>query len=644
MTAMRCVSGMLAALLLAAALPAAAATYTVDRAACPYAGKSWFDPQRMECATLVAQEGAGAATYRLPALRLRRADPASTAPPVVFVNGGPGGRGVTEVADWLGHPLRQRHDIILFDPRGTGAATPRPCPGLGDALLAALARDVDAGAALADRRRLVQACVAGVAPERRADFGAAALADDIAAVGRMFGHARLNLYAVSYGTRVAQAYAQRHPQAVDRMLLDSVVPEGPYYDEIGRNYEAALERLFASCARDAACHARYPALRADYAAVRAALDTAPLRLAGGIHLDRHDFALLVQQLMYGKEFLPVLPPLFEALRRGDSGAVRLLYEVAVGMRVRSLDFGAYYLALLNDEAGRVPPSAGADDDLLFFRQDLAALTALAPPAPPHRGTPLAGPVAVVAGRFDPITAPAYGQRLEAAGTHVSYHEFAGAGHTPTLADPCMLPAVARFFAGGALAPAAGCLAAIPGAAWSGPLHAAAWPRQLIEPVVVQRSFMPLAWLGGLAALYALGLVWLAVRAVGRLRRRREGTPPAPVPPSALRRAAQLSIGAGALALLGAAGLVGVTLAGPAPALLLFGLAAPAPLVLATALLAALAAGGAVAAIAAIALLLQALWRRREGAPLPRWTLLGAGVHLCLVSPLLLPLLLDYAAG
>ena len=38
------------------------------------------------------------------------------------------------------------------------------------------------------------------------------------------GYERINLYAASYGTRVAQQYLRRFPQRVRSVILDGVVP------------------------------------------------------------------------------------------------------------------------------------------------------------------------------------------------------------------------------------------------------------------------------------------------------------------------------------------------------------------------------------------------------------------------------------
>ena len=52
--------------------------------------------------------------------------------------------------------------------------------------------------------------------------------EDIEAIRQAAGYEKLVLYGTSYGTKVAEEYAERYPQHVESLVLDSVVlPDGP---------------------------------------------------------------------------------------------------------------------------------------------------------------------------------------------------------------------------------------------------------------------------------------------------------------------------------------------------------------------------------------------------------------------------------
>ena len=78
---------------------------------------------------------------------------------------------------------------------------------------------------------------------------------------------------MSYGTRVAQHYLRQYPERVRSLVLDGVVPPplalGP---DVAREAQRALEQIFARCAADAQCGARFAALPQLFAEVLARLD------------------------------------------------------------------------------------------------------------------------------------------------------------------------------------------------------------------------------------------------------------------------------------------------------------------------------------------------------------------------------------
>src|SRR5664279_3812178 len=101
----------------------------------------------------------------------------------------------------------------------------------------------------AQQERL-QACVARLAARAAPQFYTTSVAvRDLEALREALGGARLNLLGISYGTRVAQQYARRYPQAVRTVVLDSAVPnELALGAEHARNLEDALRACSAPSA------------------------------------------------------------------------------------------------------------------------------------------------------------------------------------------------------------------------------------------------------------------------------------------------------------------------------------------------------------------------------------------------------------
>ena len=128
----------------------------------------------------------------VPAAREHR----TSAGTIVAIEGGPGysSTGAREAYLALFEPVLDDHDLLLVDTRGTGRSTPLDCTGLqrGDPTISA-----------------VNACAAALGSADD-EYGAAAAADDLAAVLDALGAGHIDLYGDSYGTVIAQAFAARH--------------------------------------------------------------------------------------------------------------------------------------------------------------------------------------------------------------------------------------------------------------------------------------------------------------------------------------------------------------------------------------------------------------------------------------------------
>ncbi len=179
---------------------------------------------RGQSAVLIAPEdpaNPAGAQVRLALLRLPATKP-SAAAPVVYLHGGPGGAGAEhlESPDFraLFAALQTEHDVILYDQRGCGQSQPSLIPTREQFARDTLATRTDFLAFLekssaAVRDRLVQS---GHDPHRYTVLESVA---DLEALRLALGVERIQLFAHSYGTQLAQAYVRAHPAAVERVVF-----------------------------------------------------------------------------------------------------------------------------------------------------------------------------------------------------------------------------------------------------------------------------------------------------------------------------------------------------------------------------------------------------------------------------------------
>jgi pimeloyl-ACP methyl ester carboxylesterase len=141
---------------------------------------------------------------------------------VLALAGGPG-QAAEPIGDQLARaiaPALGSRDLLVLDQRGTGRSDPLSCPVFGNEKTLENATESTFGP-------LVELCALQIGPARGA-FTTQESVEDIESLRHTAGYKKLVLYGTSYGTKVAMEYAERYPQRVEAMVLDSVVPtSGP---------------------------------------------------------------------------------------------------------------------------------------------------------------------------------------------------------------------------------------------------------------------------------------------------------------------------------------------------------------------------------------------------------------------------------
>ncbi len=212
------------------------------------------------------------------AIRRHRAPVGEARSAVIALAGGPGQAALPfaeQFAALLG-PILSTRDLIVFDQRGIGLSHPLSCHRFEQPLGAS-----PPGQSIAE-------CAAQLGPSR-SDYTSADTVADIEAIRVAGGYEKLVLYGTSYGTKVAEEYAQSYPSHVEALVLDSVVgPNGP--DPLNRATFAAVPRILRRlCSARACAHiTRDPV--ADLATLLARLSAGAER---GRWIDGHGHAHMI---------------------------------------------------------------------------------------------------------------------------------------------------------------------------------------------------------------------------------------------------------------------------------------------------------------------------------------------------------------
>ena len=244
----------------------------------------------------------------------------ATEPPLVDLAGGPG-LAATGGAAWYitdGAAWRQDRDIILFDQRGTGDSAPAHCPEVGDAATLSAMYPLEQ----------VHECVRKLSETHDlTHYSSVSAVRDIEAIRDAVDAEQVDLFGMSYGTRLAQAYIRAYPQRVRAaVFIGAVSMDGKSPLSHARNAESTLRAIFEDCKRDARCASAFPDLQSKWNSLQELLQQS--KLVADIRNERH---------------MIELGPFMEALRTllivpsGQRSVPALITELSAGDTKRFLE-------------------------------------------------------------------------------------------------------------------------------------------------------------------------------------------------------------------------------------------------------------------------------------------------------------------
>ena len=359
--------------------------------------------------------------------------------PLVVIAGGPGDaatRFFAAAEPAFARILRDR-DVVLVDQRGSGRSAPLHCDSSQDAPFLA---DTDVQAVIDAGLE----CLGNLEHDPRF-FTTSAAVGDLDQVRAALGYEQVNLYGISYGTRVAQHYLRRFPDHTRSVILDGVLsPDIVLGPEVALSSQAALDALFDRCEADEDCQAAFPDLRRRFEVVLDRLEKAPVDLTFDhprtgepvdMVVDRWTLVGVVRLLVYSPRTASLLPVLIDAVDAGDYRGLAT-QALLIGEGMEDLSIGLNYAVICTED---IPFLGDVDLDAQAGTYMGTAFMEVTRGICDHwpRGIldddlrePVASdkPALVLSGELDPITPPHYARRAAAGLTNTVQLVGRGQGH------------------------------------------------------------------------------------------------------------------------------------------------------------------------------------------------------------------------
>jgi len=388
----------------------------------------------------------------VPALNRR-----AQAAPLFLLAGGPG-QGAA--AMYAGFPsafarVNRNHDIVLVDQRGTGNSAPLTCEYPDDWQASA-----DVMPAL---RTATQTCLKKFG-DRVRFFTTSAAVLDLDAVRKALGYSSIDLYGVSYGTRVAQLYMRRFPQSVHAVILDGVTyPEQAIGPDTPEDGERALQLIVKRCQDSTDCSKAYPDLQRDLDGLRArfgpevamiTLDDPSSGLPRKIAFNRSMLNASLRFLSYSATEASLLPTLIHEAAQGTLAPLAAQAIITARQIGDQLASGMQNSVVCSED---VPFFTDADlvrvrnsktyqgADQLEALQEICKLWPRGTPVDADLHSPLHSdiPTLLLSGEADPVTPPADAERAARGLTHHRLLVLSGEGHGQ-VATACVPHLMADF--------------------------------------------------------------------------------------------------------------------------------------------------------------------------------------------------------
>lgn len=415
---------------------------------------------RAECGSLSVAEdpqNPNEKKISLNILRLPAVNPAPKADPLFIIAGGPGQSAVS-LADQLFYvfeEVRKNRDIIFVDQRGTGKSQPLNCSGLtavGQTLTL-----LEQKAAIASALR---ACVAEHG-ERLEFYTTPYAVRDLEAVRLALGYKQVNLWGVSYGTRVAMEYMRRYPQAVRTSVLDGVAPADmalPWSSE-GDAF-AALEKIHQQCAESSACTGQYGnvlmqsqavAKRLGQSSIPVEIEHPSTRLPYRVDMNQQLFASAVRMALYSRDLARILPLAVQRAYVEDYQLITALISMAENRGgFADISLGMHYTVLCTEDYPQYQMRNAAESKKflqLDAVQSVNDACELWPrySVPEDYLTPVRSdvPTLLLSGARDPVTPPYWAEKVMQ-GFSRAKHGVAPGGHHSITRDGCTAQLIAQF--------------------------------------------------------------------------------------------------------------------------------------------------------------------------------------------------------
>lgn len=553
-------------------------TFRIDTVVCPFKGEIEYEPGEIECGLLQVPENREKPDSRFIELHFVKLNstwddeeeaekdedeesdydlaPGKRDDPIIYLTGGPGSEVTYYVNRFKDHGIRKHRDMYILEQRGIGYSdnfcpyynTRKPEVGNVSTWAEHLQAGLTAAIDCAENAAAHGVDLSG--------YNTIENARDVKALRLALGFDKWNVWGISYGSILGQAYIKTDPDGILAVVLDAIVPldirNNTWAWRSVQWYDRDLKKLDELCQEQPDCAKHYPNLGERLREAVVTVRDNPIRVevkdteyypTGEAYMFTDVAAFLPFVFLYEQSNYPGLPGLIyawsEAVERRDEHLFKALAAASGSFFGGSQ--GMSNAILCSDADAEVQAIAGQADIEEFpilgasigsvesyQRRAEICLEHNMAPRDIAEYTPVETdlPALIIEGDMDPITPPPLAKAILSGFANGTYVEFPYAGHGPSRSVECAGDMLNAFYDDPTAEPNLSCVEEMEVPDFYAPLFTTSFaPRLMVKALEDKKSLAgPGIWLGASVLIPLIGFLVLTVAPILRRIDRRTAAP------------------------------------------------------------------------------------------------------------------------
>lgn len=549
--------------------PFARDSYRIDTVICPFKGEIEYEPGDIECGLMQVPENRENPASRFIELHFVKLNsrwgkededqddeedsdslpPGKRDDPVIYLTGGPGAQVSLYVERLKDHTLLDYRDLYILEQRGIGFSDDF-CPFYGTRK-----PEIDDVKTFEENLQSSHARTAECAANARAagvdlnGYNTIENARDVKALRRALGYKQWNVWGISYGSILGQAYIKEDPEGILAVAIDAIMPldirESELFWRVTHWYHRDLVKLQEICDGQAACARNYPdilgRLRAAVLSVRdnpieveaKDIETFP---SGNVRIFQDIVAFLPFLFFYEQENYPGVPGLIYAwadiVEQRDETFFRAIAAAAGSGGIGGISQGMSDAIFCLDGDMEAQARAGKKDLKEYpvlgtaigsaesYERSVSLCLEMGLPqrsTEEYSAVQTSLPALIIEGEMDPITPPPNAHAIMPGFENGTYVEFPYAGHGPSRSVECAGDMLNAFYDNPRAEPDLSCVDDMEEPQIWAPMFTTSLAPRLLIPLIEDRKALaiPAAWAGLSVLVSLVAFLYLTIAPVGR---------------------------------------------------------------------------------------------------------------------------------